>query len=85
MIRPRRYFPWKLFRQVFVSHFLFVVVTLCLTGFSLRYFLYTELLHSNDVTRTLSRFDSYLTSLFLAVLVFSAHTSRLLRARIQNL
>lgn len=80
MIRPRRYFPWKLFRQVFVSHFLFVVVTLVLTGFSLRYFLYTELLRSNDVTRTLGRFDSYLTSLFLTVLLFSgaylAFTSR---------
>ncbi len=71
MIRPRRYFPWKLFRQVFVSHFLFVVVTLVLTGFSLRYFLYTELLRSNDVTKTLGRFDSYLTSLFATVLVFS--------------
>jgi two-component system phosphate regulon sensor histidine kinase PhoR len=72
VIRPRRYFPWKLFRQVFISHFLFVVVTLVLTGFSLRYFLYTELLRSNDVTRTLGRFDSYLTSIFITVLVFSA-------------
>jgi two-component system phosphate regulon sensor histidine kinase PhoR len=65
---------------VFISHFLFVVVTLVLTGFSLRYFLYTELLRSNDITRTLGRFDSYLTSLFLTVLVFSgaylAFTSR---------
>jgi two-component system phosphate regulon sensor histidine kinase PhoR len=72
VIRPRRYFPWKLFRQVFFSHFLFVVATLVLTGFSLRYFLYTELLRSNDVTHTLSRFDSYLTTLFIVVLVFSA-------------
>jgi two-component system phosphate regulon sensor histidine kinase PhoR len=72
VIRPRRYFPWKLFRQVFFSHFLFVVITLVLTGFSLRYFLYTELLRSNDVTHTLARFDSYLTSLFLTVLIFSA-------------
>ncbi len=72
MIRPRRYFPWKLFRQVFFSHFLFVVVTLVLTGFSLRYFLYNELIRSNDVTHTLSRFDSYLTSLFVTVLLFSA-------------
>jgi two-component system phosphate regulon sensor histidine kinase PhoR len=65
---------------VFFSHFLFVVVTLVLTGFSLRYFLYTELLRSNDVTHTLARFDNYLTSLFLTVLVFSgaylAFTSR---------
>ncbi len=72
MIRPQRYFPWKLWRQVFFSHFIFVVVTLVLTGFSLRYFLYTELLQSNDVTHTLARFDNYLTSLFLTVLVFSA-------------
>ena len=57
---------------MFFSHFLFVVVTLVLTGFSLRYFLYTELLRSNDVTRTLSRFDSYLTTLFITVLAFSA-------------
>jgi two-component system, OmpR family, phosphate regulon sensor histidine kinase PhoR len=72
MIKPRRYFPWRLARQVFFSHFLFVVVTLVLTGFSLRYFLYTELLRSNDVHRTLGRFDSYLTSLFLTVLFFAA-------------
>ena len=72
MIRPRRYFPWRLFRQVFISHFLFVAVTLVLTGFSLRYFLSAELLRSNDVTRTLGRFDSYLTSLYTAVLLFSA-------------
>lgn len=72
MIRPQRYFPWKLWRQVFFSHFFFVVVTLVLTGFSLRYFLYTELLRSTDVTHTLARFDSYLTSLFMTVLVFSA-------------
>lgn len=72
MIRPQRYFPWKLWRQVFFSHFLFVLVTLVLTGFSLRYFLYTELLRSNDVTHTLARFDSYLTSLFITVLIFSA-------------
>ncbi len=71
MIRPQRYFPWKLWRQVFFSHFSFVVVTLVLTGFSLRYFLYTELLRSNDVTKTLSRFDSYLTTLFITVLIFS--------------
>ena len=72
MVKPRRYFPWRLARQVFFSHFLFVVVTLVLTGFSLRYFLYTELLRSNDVHATLSRFDSYLTSLFLTVLFFAA-------------
>ena len=72
MIRPRRYFPWKLFRQVFLSHFLFVIVTLVLTGFSLRYFLYTELLRSNDVTHTLARFDNYLTTLFLTVTIFAA-------------
>ncbi|RYZ67445.1 MAG: PAS domain-containing protein, partial [Proteobacteria bacterium] len=72
MVKPRRYFPWRLARQVFFSHFLFVVVTLVLTGFSLRYFLYTELLRSDDVHKTLARFDSYLTSLFVTVLFFAA-------------
>lgn len=67
MIRPRRYFPWKIARQYFVSHFVFVVVTLILTGFSLRYYAYEQFTRNTDIHSALARFDSYLTSLFLTV------------------
>lgn len=72
MIRPQRYFPWKIARQFFIGHFLFVVITLVITGFSLRYYAYNEFLASNDIHLALARFDRYLTSLFMTVLVFAA-------------
>lgn len=68
IIRPQRYFPWKVARQFFLGHVVFVVVTLVLTGFSLRYFVYTNFLNTSDVHKALGQFDSYLTSLFVTVL-----------------
>jgi two-component system, OmpR family, phosphate regulon sensor histidine kinase PhoR len=72
MIPPQRYFPWKVARQFFFGHLIFVIVTLVLTGFSLRYFAYTNFLQTSDIHRALARFDSYLTSLFSMVLAGAA-------------
>ncbi len=72
MIRPQRYFPWKIARQFFLGHFLFVVITLVITGFSLRYYAYTEFLKGGDIHEALAKYDRYLTSLFMTVLIFSA-------------
>lgn len=72
MIRPQRYFPWKIARQFYFGHLIFVVVTLILTGFSLRYWIFTTFLNTKDVTLALARVDGYLTSLFLTVLAGSA-------------
>jgi PAS domain-containing protein len=68
MSRPQRYFPWKVAREFFLGHWMFVLVTLLLTGLSLRYFVYTTFLRPGDVHAALSRFDSYLTTLFATVL-----------------
>lgn len=69
MIRPQRYFPWKVARQYFLSHFVFIVVTLVLTGFSLRYYVYRDLTQSAiDINRSLDNFDRHLTTMYLAVL-----------------
>ena len=72
MIRPQRYFPWKVARQFYFGHLIFVLVTLVLTGFSLRYYVYSSFLRTNDIALALGRFDSYLTSLFITVLVGAA-------------
>lgn len=69
MIRPQRYFPWKIGRQVFFWHFLFVLSTLIVTGFSLRYFVYEHFNSSGDPTKALGEFDRQLTSLFVFVLL----------------
>lgn len=68
MVRPQRYFPWKIAKQLFFGQFIFVLVTLVLTGFSIRYFVYTNFLQTADIHAALARFDSYLTSLFITVL-----------------
>ncbi len=72
MIRPQRYFPWKIARQFFFGHLIFVIVTLILTGFSLRYYVFTTFLNTKDIHGALARFDNYLTSLFLTVMIGSA-------------
>jgi two-component system phosphate regulon sensor histidine kinase PhoR len=72
MIRPRRYFPWKIARQFFVGHFLFFLSLLLLTGFTLRFYAYANFLNSNDIPAALARFDSYLTNVFVSVLAISA-------------
>jgi two-component system phosphate regulon sensor histidine kinase PhoR len=69
IVRPQRYFAWKIARQFFMGHVTFVLVTLLLTGFSLRYYVYTNFLNTADIHLALGRFDSYLTSLFITVLV----------------
>lgn len=69
MIKPQRYFPWRLARQFYFGHLIFVLVTLVLTGFSLRYFVYKTFVSASDVHQALARFDSYLTSLFTTVLI----------------
>jgi two-component system phosphate regulon sensor histidine kinase PhoR len=69
MIRPQRYFPWKIARQIYFGHFAFVVIVLIITGFSLHYFAYNEFLGGEDIHVALDRFDTYLTSLLLSVLV----------------
>lgn len=72
MIRPQRYFPWKIARQLYLGHLAFVLVTLVLTGFSLRYFVFTTFLNTHDLTGALARFDHYLTSLFITIFLASA-------------
>lgn len=72
MIRPQRYFPWRIARQFFIGHFAFVVITMVITGFSLRYYAYEQFLNGGDIHVSLARFDRYLTQLFLTVLVFAA-------------
>lgn len=69
MIRPQRYFPWRIARQIFLSQFFFVLATLVLTGFSLRYFVYTNFLDGQEIHVALAKFDAYLTSLFLTILI----------------
>lgn len=72
MIRPRRYFPWKLARQFFFGHLLFLAVALVLTGFSLRYFAYGHFIGAVDIHQALAQFDRYLTSFLIAVFAVGA-------------
>ena len=72
MIRPQRYFPWKIARQFYFGHLAFVFVVLIVTGFSLRFYAYSEFLAGGDIHVQLARFDNYLTSLFVTVLLISA-------------
>ena len=72
MIKPQRYFPWKIARQFFLGHMIFVLVTLVLAGFSLRYYVYATFLNTQNVPAALGRFDSYLTSLFITILIGAA-------------
>jgi two-component system phosphate regulon sensor histidine kinase PhoR len=90
MIRPQRYFPWRIAQKFFFGHLAFVVVTLILTGFSIRYVVYSTFLSgvpaesashlTTDIHTALADFDAYLTNLFLLVLaaasVFFALSTR---------
>src|SRR4051812_38867796 len=72
MIQPRRYFPWRIARHHFFNHFFFVLITLVVTGFSLRYFVFTQFANTTDIPKALGQFDNYLTTLFIAVLLVGA-------------
>ena len=72
IIQPQRYFPWKIARQHFARHFVYVLVTLVITGFSIRYYVFSTFSRTEDISLALARFDTYLTELFLTVLAVSA-------------
>jgi two-component system phosphate regulon sensor histidine kinase PhoR len=72
MIRPQRYFPWKIARRLYFSQLSFVFVALMLTGYSLRYYAYAEFSKSTDIAVALAHFDKYLTQLFFTILGFAA-------------
>src|SRR5690349_1215507 len=72
MIRPRRYFPWKVASQLYFSHLAFVVGVLIVAGFSIRYQVYRTFLGATDSTMALAEFDGYLTKFFFWIFAASA-------------
>ena len=67
MVRPQRYFAWRVARQVFFSLSALVGVLLLMLGFSIRIHIYETFLNATDLHAALARFDGYLTNLLLTV------------------
>lgn len=73
MIHPQRYFPWKIAKKIFVSHFGFSLLAVILAGLSLRFFVYRDVLsHPEDVAQSLARFDRHMTELWVGLMVVLA-------------
>lgn len=70
MIRPRRYFPWKLAREVYFFALSILAVLLVLIGFSIRFRIYRDFAPGANFERALSSFDSYLISLLFTIFGF---------------
>jgi two-component system phosphate regulon sensor histidine kinase PhoR len=68
MIRPGRYFPWKIGRKFFFSQVNFALIAIVIVGFSIRYHAYAVFLNEPDLQKALGEFDSYLTTLFFVVM-----------------
>lgn len=81
MIRPRRYFPWKIVGHYVFRATAFYGVLLVVAGFSIRYYAIKTFLNASDVNRALGDFDEYLTGLGLVLAVvgvfFIAYSARL--------
>ncbi len=72
MVRPQRYFAWKVARQVFLSHFFIVAVLLLMMAVSVRLYLFQISQNNEDLRVALSSFDGYLGSLVLTALLIAA-------------
>lgn len=81
MIRPRRYFPWKIVAHYAVRAVLFHVILLFASGYSIRYYAAKTFLNSHDPAAALADFDEYLGGLALVLggvlVAYVAWTSRL--------
>jgi two-component system, OmpR family, phosphate regulon sensor histidine kinase PhoR len=92
MVRPQRYFAWRVARQMFFLQFALIAVLLLVVGFSIRIHFYETVLSIGDRTEALGRFDQFLTSLLvtvfamgvLAVAIISIRLSRPLGRLIQR-
>ena len=71
MIRPQRYFPWKLARDLFFSSLSVIGVTLIMIGFSVRFQIFKTFSRSEDSALALGAFDSYLWSLLAVMFAIS--------------
>jgi two-component system phosphate regulon sensor histidine kinase PhoR len=74
MIRPQRYFPWKLARQMFFSQLIFFTVTLLLAGIALHHYASSIFLQGRppaDLLRQaeLDQFDQVLNWAFLIIMI----------------
>jgi two-component system phosphate regulon sensor histidine kinase PhoR len=67
MVPPQRYFPWKVARQIFFSNLAVVAAVLIMAGFSLRIRVYETFMNGQDIHDSLSRFDSYITSVLFTM------------------
>ncbi len=81
MIRPRRYFPWKIVGHYAFRFALFYGAVLVVAGFSIRYYAIKTFLGSPDVVAALGEFDEYLSGLGAVLAVagaaFAAWSARL--------
>jgi hypothetical protein len=72
MIPPQRYFPWKVARQIFFSNLAVMAAVLVMAGFSLRIRVYETFMNGQDLHDSLSRFDSYITSVLFTMFGIAA-------------
>lgn len=67
MVRPQRYFAWRVARQILLDQMLIMVMILIAIGFSIRIFIYQTFIDTPDVNAAVGRVDGYLTNLLLTM------------------
>ena len=72
MVRPQRYFAWRVARQLFIANLFVVGAILLVIGFSLRLYVYQTFLNTVDPTAALGRFDAHLTNLLMLMFGLAA-------------